>query len=338
MCIAVQARRNHAPYSNKRGRPSGLLSKEEQCVQHSYQDHSHDLPPSPSDLAAMQQAAASHCGGAAPFPIKLHEMLDRVEADGVSHIVSWQPHGRCFVIHQPTPFKESLLHRYFPSISKIASFQRQLNLYGFQRITRGLDKGAYYHPLFLRGMSFLTNRIQRIKVKGTGVRQKSNPDQEPNFYAMEFVNGGNYTKDESSSSSSSEASTPLNNNYPPPSLVASRPSSSQGFVPQSTASMPRRISNSSLESYTSVTAPVEEEERPGDCLHEWGMPFYALDSLEDEQTNDESSPTTAVPPLDAVECELAMDSVLHSLLEHHYSSDLLDGPLSELLDSQWESV
>lgn len=28
------------------------------------------------------------------FPYKLHAMLDDVETHGLSHIVSWQPHGR----------------------------------------------------------------------------------------------------------------------------------------------------------------------------------------------------------------------------------------------------
>lgn len=28
------------------------------------------------------------------FPCKVHEMLDDVEAHGLSYIVSWQPHGR----------------------------------------------------------------------------------------------------------------------------------------------------------------------------------------------------------------------------------------------------
>ena len=118
-------------------------------------------------------------------------MLDQLDRHGGeqedSHVVSWQPHGRCFVIHDPQAFKQVLLPRYFPKLSKVTSFQRQLNLYGFQRITQGLDKGSYYHECFLRGKPYLAYEIQRIKVKGTGVRGKSNPDQEPNFWAMEWV-------------------------------------------------------------------------------------------------------------------------------------------------------
>lgn len=119
------------------------------------------------------------------FPVKLSEMLTQVDDDGLSHIISWQPHGRCFVVHDPAAFKQ-LLPNFF-KLSKIASFQRQLNLYGFQRLTVGLDKGGYYHELFLRGRPDLVARIQRVKVKGTGVRAKANPKEEPNLYLYPAV-------------------------------------------------------------------------------------------------------------------------------------------------------
>jgi len=150
-------------------------------VQHCYHEHAHDLPPTNIDAEELRK----RCSTSSTFPIKLQEMLNRVELDGFSEVVSWQPHGRCFVIHKPQEFKK-LLPRYF-KLSKIASFQRQLNLYGFQRLTQGLDKGGYYNEFFLRGKTFLAYQIQRVKVKGTGVRSKSNPEQEPDLWAMEWV-------------------------------------------------------------------------------------------------------------------------------------------------------
>jgi len=104
-------------------------------VQHNYHDHAGDAKP-----ASYKDSDSQRGGVSTPFPLKLHEMLNSVEADACSHIVSWQPHGRCFVVHKPGLFKD-LLPRYF-KLSKIASFQRQLNLYGFQRLTRGNDKGG----------------------------------------------------------------------------------------------------------------------------------------------------------------------------------------------------
>jgi HSF-type DNA-binding len=73
--------------------------------------------------------------------------------------------------------------RYFKQ-SKLTSFQRQLNLYGFNRLTRGLDRGAYYHELFLRGKPALCHRMFRIKIKGTGIKAANLPDHEPDFYAL----------------------------------------------------------------------------------------------------------------------------------------------------------
>lgn len=149
-------------------------------VQHHYHDHSHD------NRADYQEEHPARGGVTTPFPLKLHEMLIATSAEGMEDVVSWQPHGRCFLVHKPKEFVE-LLPRFF-KLSKLASFQRQLNLYGFQRLTRGRDRGGYYHELFLRNRTFLAHSIQRIKVKGTGVRARSNPDQEPDFWAMPWVN------------------------------------------------------------------------------------------------------------------------------------------------------
>jgi hypothetical protein len=46
----------------------------------------------------------------------------------------------------------------------------------------GRDKCGYYHELFLRSKHFLSHRIQRLKIKGTGARKPSSPETEPNFY------------------------------------------------------------------------------------------------------------------------------------------------------------
>jgi hypothetical protein len=149
-------------------------------VQHHYHDHSGD-----GTEGYTQQQHPARGGVVTPFPLKLHDMLRHLEVDGHNHIISWQPHGRCFVVHKPREFV-TLLPKYF-KLSKLASFQRQLNLYGFQRLTRGRDRAGYYHELFLRSKPFLAHNIQRLKVKGTGVRARSNPEQEPNFYSMPWV-------------------------------------------------------------------------------------------------------------------------------------------------------
>jgi len=145
-------------------------------VHHNYHDHSHDAPVD----TQVEQGERRKGGVSVPFPVKLHSVLDQVEADGLAHIVSWQPHGRCFVIHQPKEFVELVMPKYFRQ-SKLTSFQRQLNLYGFSRLTRGPDATGYYHELFLRGKVFLCKQMTRTKVKGTKFKAASSPEEEPDF-------------------------------------------------------------------------------------------------------------------------------------------------------------
>lgn len=98
-----------------------------------------------------------------------------------------QSHGRCFIVHNPQEFEENVLPLFFRQ-SKITSFQRQLNIYGFQRLTAvGPDQNCYYHELFLRHRLFLCERIGRNAIKGYGVKGKPSPDTEPNFYLMPHV-------------------------------------------------------------------------------------------------------------------------------------------------------
>jgi len=119
-----------------------------------------------------------------PFPLKLHMMLTTVEKRGMDHIVSWAPHGRAFVISDTEKFTSEVTVEFFRQ-TKLTSFLRQLNLYGFTRISQGKDKGAYYHEYFLRGTFSLADHITRVRVKGTKVRAASSPDSEPDLYTLD---------------------------------------------------------------------------------------------------------------------------------------------------------
>lgn len=50
-------------------------------------------------------------GVVVPFPVKLYAMLEGTQKEGLEHIVSWQPHGRCFMVHEPTEFVADILPR-----------------------------------------------------------------------------------------------------------------------------------------------------------------------------------------------------------------------------------
>lgn len=121
------------------------------------------------------------------FPMKLYRMLSVVEDLGLSHIVSWKVHGRAFQVKNVELFVSEVLPRFFRQ-SKITSFQRQLNLYGFQRFLHGKDVGASYHQFFLRGKPFLCQAMYRTKVKGLSKRAKRKASEykgkEPNLYKI----------------------------------------------------------------------------------------------------------------------------------------------------------
>lgn len=178
--IPVHERKKRKRKPQKPGKTAKM--KDRQFVQHHYHDHTNDLP-SEADETSSNDDNDHKKKDVLPFPLKLHKMLESVEADGFDSVVSWQPHGRSFVIHKPKAFANVVMPRYFRQ-TKFTSFQRQLNLYGFIRISHGRDRGGYYNELFLRQREFLCKNMARIKVKGTGYKAASSPEGEPNFYAM----------------------------------------------------------------------------------------------------------------------------------------------------------
>lgn len=64
------------------------------------------------------------------------------------------------------------------------SFQRQLHLYGFKKITKGIDKDSYYHELFLRDRPDLSCLMIRTKTKSHG----SNDDTVCDIFSSPILN------------------------------------------------------------------------------------------------------------------------------------------------------
>jgi len=159
-------------------------------IQHNYHDRLKDSPIDDADFDVMRYFSASSVEDVdvLRFPLKLHKLLLMTEKEGYDDIISWQVHGRAFKIHKEKNFFSEIIPLHF-SHSCVSSFCRQLNLYGFSKITQGCDKGAYYHECFLRGKYFLARKIDRVKVKGTFVKGAANPADEPNFHTMPFVQG-----------------------------------------------------------------------------------------------------------------------------------------------------
>lgn len=169
------------PSSSYKKLPPGKTPKnhERLFVKHEYRDFSHEVP-MVGELSLVGPNALERTPNA-PFPLKLHEILAQIEKNGHDHIMGWLPHGRSFKIHDHQEFVDIILPNYFV-MNKKSSFLRQLNLYGFHRLSRvGSDQGSYYHEKFLKGMKFLCRRMSRQKVNGNGIRAAGNPDQEPNL-------------------------------------------------------------------------------------------------------------------------------------------------------------
>ncbi len=94
------------------------------------------------------------------FPFKLHKMLDILEGQGDDHIAGWNPNGLSFRIKKPEEFVRKIMPYYFNQ-TKYKSFQRQLNIYGFQKIHYGPNKGGYVHACLVQGIPDLCLLIKR---------------------------------------------------------------------------------------------------------------------------------------------------------------------------------
>lgn len=81
------------------------------------------------------------------FPQKLMAVL---ETDQLSDVITWLPHGKGFIILQKKKFASDIMPLYFKH-SKFTSFTRKLNRWGFTRVPRGPETGAYYHKYFQKG-------------------------------------------------------------------------------------------------------------------------------------------------------------------------------------------
>jgi hypothetical protein len=109
-------------------------------------------------------------------------MLEDMAGSGYQNIVSWQPHGNAFRVHEREVFAGTIMPLYFNQ-TKYRSFQRQLNIYSFHRIGKGPDKGAYCHTLFIRNNKLMSLNMARHKIKKDTAGSIDSEPQDPHIYS-----------------------------------------------------------------------------------------------------------------------------------------------------------
>ena len=120
------------------------------------------------------------------FPLKLYRMLERAEQNGQDNIISFIDDGKAFAIHKPRAFETDIMPSYFNS-HRMSSFQRQLNIYGFERINDGIQKGAYRHKYFVKGKKELLEKIKRPQKLRHGAPAEEDEEVAQNMAAEHLV-------------------------------------------------------------------------------------------------------------------------------------------------------
>ncbi|KAL7574953.1 hypothetical protein ACA910_010775 [Epithemia clementina (nom. ined.)] len=166
------------------------------CLLPSQTNTSPEIPlPSPHSLFHRDGSRRMRGGVIEPFPEKLHRLLTEVEAAGRSDVISFVANGRAFAIHKPDTFFKEIVPLYFRQ-SRLSSFKRQLNLYGFELINTGPSRGGYFHELFVKDRPELCRRMRRVAVKvSTGKADKEEGEDygqgdEPGKGGRKFENSG----------------------------------------------------------------------------------------------------------------------------------------------------
>lgn len=145
-----------------------------------------------SKLTAPPLPMTSRGGNWTFFPERLHRMLHELEREG-NDCIKFLCHGRAFVILDRDRL-ERCIPRFFQGQHRWNSFCRQLNMYGFLKVSSGIDEGAFYHSLFLRNHEHLTRFMRRVGKQSascTSALSIANVNrmvgQDPSFYTMPFV-------------------------------------------------------------------------------------------------------------------------------------------------------
>ncbi|CAH8265609.1 unnamed protein product [Arabidopsis lyrata] len=92
-----------------------------------------------------------------PFLVKTYKVVDDATTD---EVISWNEDGTGFVVWQPAEFSRDLLPTLFKHCN-FSSFVRQLNTYGFRKVTT--IRWEFSNEMFRKGQRELLSNIRRRK-------------------------------------------------------------------------------------------------------------------------------------------------------------------------------
>jgi hypothetical protein len=103
--------------TEKRNNSEEKAEQHNEKVVHDYHDYASEVEKGEESAGNLHDqhleehtpSSSMSNGGEQNFPVKLHYMLNELEKDGMDDIVSWQPHGRCFLVHKQQQFVEQVL-------------------------------------------------------------------------------------------------------------------------------------------------------------------------------------------------------------------------------------
>ncbi|XP_052439759.1 heat shock factor protein 1 isoform X2 [Carassius gibelio] len=113
-------------------------------------------------------------------PAFLTKLWTLVEDPDTDPLICWSPSGNSFHVFDQGRFSKDVLPKYFKH-NNMASFVRQLNMYGFRKVVHieqgGLvkpekDDTEFQHPYFIRGQEHLLENIKRKVTTVSNIKQE----------------------------------------------------------------------------------------------------------------------------------------------------------------------
>ncbi|XP_049354160.1 heat stress transcription factor B-3 [Solanum verrucosum] len=155
-----------------------------------------------SDEKSLLEYVVMKKSSPSPFLLKTYMLVEDPATDDV---VSWNSDGSAFVVWQPAEFARDLLPTLFKH-SNFSSFVRQLNTYGFRKITT--SRWEFNNDKFKKGEKNLLREIRRRKAWTN--RQQPNNNGGQSQDANSNNKKDNITEEDQRSSSTSSSSEYIN--------------------------------------------------------------------------------------------------------------------------------